>query len=487
MNWPRFFGSSDRHLLPVPAALLVVCACGGSAPVPAELAITHVSVLDLQNARVLADQTVLIDGNRIVAMGPSARTPATAGARIVDGSEKYLIPGLWDMHVHSSTDRITRETLLPLYIANGITGVRDMRGDCFDPCGELGSSIEHVQQWRRDIAAGSLVGPRIIASSPMIEGPPPGQASSVEAPATEAEARETVRLLKARGVDFVKVYSWISREAYFALADEAAKQGIPFAGHVPVAVRASEVSDAGQLSIEHFPGIIHECSTREDELRELLLSAEVGDSMPSQGTLMVWMSESFSGSKCAALYDRFVRNGTWQVPTLIAQRGVAEWYDDPRLKYVSQEEKEYWEERIVADAERWPIETRSVEFERDLAITGEMQRAGVGILAGTDTGDPFVFAGFAIHEELALLVMAGLTEAEALMAATLNPARLLEATDSLGAVAVGNLADLVLLDANPLEDIRNTQRICAVIYNGRYFDRQGLDELLADVEVAVGR
>lgn len=474
-------------MLPMPAALVVVFACGSSAPIPAELAITHVSVLDVENARVLADQTVLIEGNRITAVGPSARTHAAAGARIVEGSGKYLIPGLWDMHVHSSSDRITRETFLPLYIANGITGVRDMKGDCFDPCGEFGSSIEQVHQWRRDIASGTLVGPRIIASSPLIEGPPPGQVSSVEAPATEAEAREAVGLLKRRGVDFIKIYSWISREAYFALADEAAKQGIPFAGHVPVAVQASEVSDARQTSIEHFAGIIHACSTREDELRELLLSAEVADSLPSQGTLMVWMSESFSGSKCAGLYDRLVQNGTWQVPTLIAQRGVEEWYDDPRLTYVSQEERGYWEEMVVVNAARWPIETRSVEFERILAITGEMQRAGVGILAGTDTGDPFVFAGFAIHEELALLVMAGLTEAEALMAATLNPARFLESTDSLGAVAVGNVADLVLLDANPLEDIRNTQRIYAVVYNGRYFDRRALDELLADVEVAAGR
>jgi dihydroorotase-like cyclic amidohydrolase len=185
---------------------------------------------------------VLVLGNRITVVGPADSVPIPAGARVVEARGQYLIPGLWDMHVHSSSDSITRETFLPLYIANGVTGVRDMAADCFEPCHELEPSFEHVLQWRRDIAAATLVGPRIVAASPMIQSPPRGEPSSMARPATAAEARALVRRMKDRGVDLLKSYNGLSREAYFALAEEARRQGIPVAGHVPVAVRATEAT-----------------------------------------------------------------------------------------------------------------------------------------------------------------------------------------------------------------------------------------------------
>jgi hypothetical protein len=471
--------------------LLLIALAGGcaqlrtnSSAVAADLALRHVNVVDVENGRAIPDQTVLIAGNRIRRLGPSTRVRVPSRAQVIDARGRYLIPGLWDMHVHSSSDQITRETLLPLYVANGVTGVRDMKGDCYDPCWELESSIEQVQTWRQEIADRTLVGPRIVAGSHLIQTPLAGEPSRPGRPTTEAEARHVVRQQKERGVDFLKVYDWNSRETYFALADEAAKQGLRFVGHVPIAVRASEASDAGQHTMEHLQGILQECNTREDELREQIRAGP-----PPPGTLFM-MAESFSETKCAALYARFVENRTWQVPTLTVLRGAAEWRSDPRVRYLSHQERDYWEEESPMATRPVPeelLERRKTLWERRLHIVGAMHRAGVSILAGSDVGFPPAFAGFGLHDELELLVAAGLTTADALRAATSGPARFLEATDSLGTVAVGKLADLVLLEGNPLDDIRNTRQIRAVVLNGRLFDRRALDQLLGEVETAVNR
>jgi hypothetical protein len=297
--------------------------------------------------------------------------------------------------------------------------------------------------------------------------------------------------MKERGVDLLKPYTRLSREAYFALADEARRQGIPVAGHVPLAVRATEASDAGQRSVEHFWGLKEECSEREDELRPRL-EAELGE----RGSLDHYLSllDSFSEERCGAVAARFVENGTWHVPTLVALEmyeriGDAGWLDDPRLRYVAAEEQEYWRSNLKQAADLWSggLGATAAMNRRFREIVALMRAAGAGVMAGSDVGDPFVFPGFSLHEELELLVAAGLTPAEALRAATLSPAEYLEATDSHGAVAPGKLADLLLLDANPLEDIRNTQRIHAVVFDGRYFDRQALDDVLAGAEAAASR
>jgi hypothetical protein len=468
-----------------------VVGCTGSNPIPADLAITHVAVVDVENGRVLANQTVLIAGNRIVAVGPSESMRTGAAGRVVEAGNKYLIPGLWDMHAHTVDDRITRETFLPLYLANGVTGFRNMHADCFDPCDEDRTTLAQVGNWRREIATGELSGPRIIAASDVVQGPFPGQPSRVERPGTAAQARALVTLLKGRGVDLIKTYNLLSREAYFALADEAGRQGIPFAGHVPLSVRASEASDAGHRSVEHFSGLIEECSAREEELRPRLL-----EDWGAPGFLdhHLSMLESFDAAKCERLYTRFAQNGTWHVPTLVLVEtyhriGSEAWHEDPRISFVSELEREYWAQRLQGDAMAWTdgLAAERPQQARFREIVAGMHRAGVGIMAGTDAGMPFIFAGFSLHEELKLLVSAGLTEAEALRAATLEPARYLAATDSLGSVDVGKLADLVLLEGNPLAEISNTQRISAIVFDGRYFDRRSLDQLLGDVEAAANR
>lgn len=463
------------------------------------LAITDVTVINVEQGVAEPGRTVIAMGERITSVGPSSEAEIPANATVVDGRGKFLIPGLWDMHAHTSSIPITRHIFFPLFIANGVTGIRNMAADCFESeqpdCIQDGfaapyPSIFDFKAWREEIAAGTLVGPRVVAGSAQLDGPGPREPSTPFRPGTVEHAREHARILKERGVDFAKIYNFIPRDAYSAFADEANRLGLPFAGHVPEGVRASEASELGQRSIEHaaFTNVAEECSAREDELRRRL-RAELDSDEPQVIPLWVEMAESHDAVKCAAVYETLVRNGTWVTPTLVAGERLPgevefDWREDPRLRYLPREEREYWgdaaEEFDATEGD--PRAQTLARFQRE--VTREMQRAGVPLLAGSDAGSTGVFAGFGLHDELAVLVAIGLTEAEALRTATLEPARYLAAVDTQGTVDVGKVADLVLLDANPLEDISNTQRIRAVVADGRYFDREALDELLAGVELA---
>ena len=285
-------------------------------------------------------------------MRPVSTVEIPPGATVIDGTGKYLIPGLWDMHLHTGSDKDTREIMYPLLIAHGITGIRNMHGDCIQ-CGE-GYSIEQVKARSLAIASGDLVGPRVVASSSFAGSHEQAanrqtEGSSPRAPATEEDARAFVRLAKERGADFIKVYNMLPREAYFALVDEAKKLELPFAGHVPIAVRVSEASDAGQKSIEHLgmEYFLGGCSTREEELRRQFIAAlhkaEMGSRTSSDGPallpLALEMVDTYDSEKCADLADRFVRNGTWIVPTLMVNRLPEElgegWREDPYVRFLS--------------------------------------------------------------------------------------------------------------------------------------------------------
>jgi imidazolonepropionase-like amidohydrolase len=433
--------------------LALAAACGpvriGPAPLPS-LAILHVTIVDVQTGELRPDHTVLISGNRIETVGPSARMRVSAGATAVEGRGKYLIPGLWDMHVHTEGGPITREVFFPRLVAHGVTGIREMTGDCHEPCPSTDTRAEHVRQWRQAIAEGTLLGPRIVASGPVVDGPDPLHAGSLSV-ATKIEARRAVQQMIDRGADFIKVYSLLPREAYFALAEEANRRRIRFAGHVPISVTVEEAARAGQASMEHLYGIAEACSSREAEIREgyaealsRLGSLEFIDAIALTEGVMSHALEGFSEEKCAPLLAWLAAQRSWQVPTLVEAQG-----------------------RISGEAIR-----------NSLVVVGALYRARVPILAGSDAGDSSN-VGSRLHEELALLVEAGLPPLEALRAATRNAADYLNLSGSLGTVQRGGLADLVVLDADPLEDIHNLRRISAVILDGRYLDRQALDDMLA--------
>jgi imidazolonepropionase-like amidohydrolase len=292
--------------------------------------------------------------------------------------------------------------------------------------------------------------------------------------------------VKTAGVDFVKTYSSLSREAYFAIANEAKKQGIPFAGHVPFAVDAAEASSAGQRSMEHLNQILESSSSRSQEL--LHVPGRDWSSKYDKLTL-----DTFDEGKFKNLVATLAKNQSWQVPTVVrnrvgAFRGETIIVEDRRLRYVPPDELANWRKffpPIEQDSEK-PIRQRL--WQKHLEVVRRMHEAGVPFLAGTDLGGDYIYPGFSLHDELALLVQAGFTPGEALKTATYNPAMFLGMLDRLGTIEKGKLADLVLLDANPLNDISNTQKIRAVVLNGRYLDRTTLDKLLADeASVAVPR
>jgi imidazolonepropionase-like amidohydrolase len=400
----------------------------------------------------------------------------TAGARVVDGSGKFLIPGLWDMHVHAvRADRI--ETMFPMFVANGVLSVRDMGTDM---------NLADVDVIRGQVANGERLGPRLVTTGQILEGRPTAPSKTFAVITTAADGRAAVQALKTGGAEFVKVYTWLSRDAYFAIVDEAKRRGLPFVGHVPMSVTALEASAAGQKSIEHLNGIDLVCSARENEIRDALPKS--GSEMNNEtGQKVIFeASASYSEDKCNNAIATFAQNHTWQVPTFIAFLQDAEFNgspftNDPRLKYIPASIRKQWSDYAQHHSEPTPMDK---VFERHLAIVGAMSRAGVPIMAGTDAawGAPFTYAGFSLHDELALLVRAGLTPAEALQTATINPARFLGMEKDLGSVEAGKVADLLLLDADPLQDIHNTTRISAVFLSGKRFDRGALDKMLKDAE-----
>jgi imidazolonepropionase-like amidohydrolase len=390
--------------------------------------------------------------------------------RRIDGTGKFLIPGLWDMHIHTFFgDWVPggREVTLPLFVANGVTGVRDM-----------GSDLDLILAARSDVAAGRLLGPRMVVSGPMLDGPKTQFPAALKI-ATPEEGRRAVDVLKGRGVDFIKIQSYVPRDAYFAIADESRQRRIVFAGHVPDAIRASEASTKGQKSFEHLIGVFEGSSTAENALLK-------GPKGPAR------FLETYDGAKEAALIALLAKNRTWQCPTLYWERG--QWLvdaidvsQDPDAKYAPA----FWREKtwptfkagIIKDLDTDPLPVRQKFVEHELGIVKRLQKAGVPFLAGTDTpAGVDVLPGFSLHQELQRFVDAGFTPMEALQTATINPAKFLDKLNDFGTVEKGKVGDLVLLDANPLDDIRNTRKISAVIANGRYYPREKLDRILADVE-----
>lgn len=456
----------------------MLAGCTSSAP--SAIAITHVSVVDVATGDIRSDNTALVSGNRITYLGPAAGASIPRDARAIDGRGKFLIPGLWDMHVHAFPYEFS-DFAGPLMIANGITGAR-----------EMGYYVDTTLRWKADIAAGREIGPRLVAGV-RVDGP--GKARFVSHVVTEEDGVRAVDTLARKKdgsprADFIKTYSWIPREAYFAIASESKKLGVPFAGHVPYSVSVVEASNAGQRSLEHEDDLMRACTSKESFLRARFAdSANVNTGrllaeMRAQAGLI---KASYDPVQCHAVIATLLRNHTWVTPTLVFYQPYVHDFDSAGThpewaRYVPGLVQGGWLQRRPAIKPGDSIMIRSY-FSFDL--TRQLHDAGVKLLAGTDASQPFVFPGFSLHEELELLVRSGLSPLEALRTATSNPAEYLTASDSLGTITKGKVADMVLLDANPLVDIRNTRRISAVIANGRLFDSTALARLLSQVQSAL--
>src|ERR1700730_10753107 len=468
--------TSHRILLLICAALLLASAARAQTKPPEPNVIAHVALINPRTASVQRDMTVIIIGHRITSVSGTSFLQSKTKPRIIDGRGQFLIPGLWDMHVHSAFGDWFpggRDIILPLFIANGVIGVRDMGGD-----------IPVLFAWRKQIADGEIIGPRMIISGPMLDALLPGGElrfpSSVEVTSPES-AVAAVDSLKAQGVDFIKVQSVISHDAYLAAAAEAHKVGLPIVGHVPDKVRIAETIAAGQKSIEHLMGSFEGCSTEE------------GKFIRGEGDLKLLLSTQ-DQKKCDEMIRQLAQSQTWQVPTLAWQRGGTfldqrDLKHDPLDKYVPA----YWRDvtwkrftdEMMPGLLHDPLALRQKYFASNLQMVGAMHRAGVPFLAGTDAAPGvYIMPGFSLHGELANFVEAGFTPMESLQTATSGPAKFLGTESTSGAIAPGKMADLVLLSANPLTDLQHTREITSVIANGRLFDRAALNRILKAVEAA---
>jgi hypothetical protein len=435
-------------------SLVAACATVVAAQSKA-IAVTDVTLIDGTGARPRV-VTAIVEGDRITAIARNGRERIPTGATIVDGRNKYLIPGLWDMHVHiGGYNEGTK--VLPRLVAYGITGVRDMA-----------SPVDDVLRLRRESADGTLLGPQIVAAGPILQRPLPFTTPPLIRTVTDADAKQVVDDLQAKGVDFIKVGDTLTRDAYFGIASEAKRLALPFAGHLPVSVTALEATQAGQRSIEHFGSagfrnVLIACSSAEAELisevRDALASALAGGPSPDEklyrADFLTRLVETYDRRKAAALFSAFKRNGTWQVPTFGALRSV--W--DARRTQLNPDDA------AATDS----AATKTVEMFAD------MRKAGVRVLAGSDlpvsTGVP------PLHDELVALVRAGMTPLEALQASTRSAAEFFGRLADEGTVEVGKKANFVLLEANPLTDIANTRRVAAVVLRGRLISGADLQRL----------
>ncbi|MCC6769995.1 MAG: amidohydrolase family protein [Gemmatimonadaceae bacterium] len=425
--------------------------------------IMHATIIDPDSPTVRADQAVVVRGSRIERVGPSATVRPPDGARVIDATGKYLIPGMWDMHVH--VDVTGGRPLLGLFVAAGVTGVRDMNGD-----------LARLRGWQREIAAGTLAGPRMVVSGPYITG----RASPLPhlLALTPAEGERAVDSLARIGVDFIKVHNRLSPETSAAIGRAAERHGMVVAGHVSLPLSPLDAARSGVRSEEHLYAFPNWCSPAD--------SAVIAGATELQQYVM----GRCTSEPQAAMYAALAREQTWITPTLGVQQGLAEL----RVPIVRRDSTaQYYSdallERLAEEFELPPAPPAAAVaagqrlFERRLALVGALHRAGVRLLGGTDSPLTVGGPGASLVGELEWLVRAGLTPREALRTVTTEPARYF-AADSLGSVSAGRVADLVLLDADPLADVANVRRIALVVSNGRLFEARDLERLRVDARRA---
>ena len=472
-------------------ARIALCAAASLMPIQAaarekaDVLIRHVEVVDVERARIASNQAVATKGDRIVAVGKDAEVAAKwSAARELDGKNRFLIPGLWDMHVHfgGGTELVEEnKALLPLYVAYGVTTVRDCSGDLAD----------EVLKWRGEIAEGRLFGPRLLSSGPKIEGIKPVWKGTIET-GSEAEVDQAVAKLVALKVDFVKITdNTLKPELFLYAVRKVRAAGLRVSGHIPMALTVGQAVDAGISSIEHLD-YAHKAGAK-DEAR---IAADFAAGRINRAEAAAQLNAGFDEATAMANYARLRDRGVFVTPTLNIERLIAfldseDHSKDEFLAYIGPGLRKTYQWRIDRAAKATPdeIAARHREYRQTAAVLPMLEKAGVTIMAGTDAGflNSFDYPGLGLHQELAMYVENGLTPAQALAAATRAGPQWFGALDRYGSVEAGKQADLLLLDANPLEDIGATRAINTVVLRGRLQNRAALDKLLADAKAQVAR
>ena len=445
-------------------ACLLITLSISAQKITADYLIQEVNVIDVVNGTIYPNQQVAIQGDKIIAVS-DIKIRTNKSVQIIDGRGKYLIPGLWDMHTHYNWNYRSSN---PLLIANGITGIREMWG-----------VPDTIQKIREATANGKMLAPDIYAAGNIVDGVPaiwPGSAGVKDAESAIQEVNKQI----ASGADFIKVYSLLTKEAYGAIAKTCQEKNIPFAGHIPDAISFEAAIEAGQQSTEHLYGLLEACTSQPERLVEFsgwkMFSAE----------RIEFLIETFDEQKFATLSTTLAESDTWLCPTLTVLHNMANLDDttmasSPRMTYMPPYFQQMWNPKNDFRFKNTPpsyyIASRK-KYELQQSLIGKLVKAGVKMIAGTDYSNPYCYPGFSLHDELAHMVAGGMSTVDALKTATLHPAIFMDQQGVFGEVAKGQLASLVLLDENPLEDILNTQKIQAVFLRGKYMDRAALDQLL---------
>ena len=413
--------------------------------------ITNVNIVDVNTGQILINKTIAIDNNRITAIYDKEIFGSTATI-VIDGNGKYLIPGLWDMHAHYKWSHVDLD---PLLIANGITGIREMWGD-------MPAFVEIPKKIQQE----GLVSPDVYLSGDLIDGNPPSFPAGCLVVSTPFEAVDAVKKQIDKNVDFIKVYSSLTEECFLAIAKEAKKRNITFAGHIPNRVSIYKAIEAGMASSEHLYGFLNACSSV-DTSNEVLIS-------------------TFSDKRFDSICSVLAKSSMWLCPTLTVNRAMSYLNDsifinDNRIAYLPGYVLEIWNQKMnpysKSQIDNFANSTR-VRYLFELSLIGKMNEKGVKFLAGTDFPNPYVFPGFSLHDELSLMVKGGMPILDALRSATKNPAIFMNKKAYFGSIEVGKLASLVLLNKNPLDNIENTKTIETVILRGKVYNRRALDLML---------
>jgi cytosine/adenosine deaminase-related metal-dependent hydrolase len=441
----------------VGAALLASCTTVATQKTSSPRTIIRdVTVIPMDREGSIPNQDVLVIEGRIAQRGRAGSIRTGATDKVIDGRGKYLMPGLWDMHVHALTgvENPARDTL-PIYLSHGIVGVRD-----------LGSTLEELAAARQALSASSEL-PDLVAGGPLLDGPRQPWMQKMALPLNNvAEAREAAARLADAGVDFLKIYNNLSADQYLAVAEVARDRGLPIAGHVPFRVSLEQVSAAGQRSIEHSGlQLVKDCIVDGQKATPAVLNAWIKNGYPGRyEEALKWWAKRDEAA-CQALYRRMAERGTWVTPTLVNEVKGGTWTRANDLAVLPADMRKACEESVGS--------INSAPALRDAAdrdvfnLVRDLHHAGVPLLAGSDVPNECLWHGSSLHKELQMLSHAGLSNWEVLKTATINPAIYLGRPDE-GVVRVGASANLLLLDANPLANISNTLKIAGVMLRGRW-------------------
>ena len=444
-----------------------------------DILINEAEVIDVKTGEVRSAQYIGIRNDTIIFIGNAEKAKGYAATKSIDARGKYVIPGLWDMHVHfRGGESLIEENkdLLPLFVANGITGVREAGGDM----------TSEIFKWRKEMESGTLAGPVIFTSGPKLDGPRATWAGSI--PVTDrASVNVAVDSLENMGVDFIKIYdSRITREAYIWIIEEATRRGITTSGHMPFTVMLGEAVDAGIGSIEHLYYVLKGSSKEEYEVTQDVINGKAGF-WNSMDRLIASYDEATAQKTFAALKD----NDVYVVPTMHIGNTLSyldrdNHEQDEYLQYVGDGIIKTYEGRVRGAMRASPaaVERRHALNTTFRDLVPKLNKAGVTLLAGSDTGasNSYVYQGISLHREMEALVETGLSPLEALKAATINGARFLKADDYYGSLEVGKSGDLLILDANPLDDITNSQKIHTLVMQSTIYTKDELQQLLESVK-----